>query len=354
MATEKRNAVVIGAGGFVGGELLRLVLGHPQLELRAALSDSHAGRAIGDAHPQLAPFTELAFQAITGWSARDLSSGPWTVFSALDHGLSMERLPLLLDEAAELDLQLVDLSGDFRLHDPDAYERAYGRRHAARDLLADFVYGLPELHADDIRLANRIANPGCFATAASLALLPAAAAGWRFHGVALDGMTGSSGAGVGPRPTTHHPNRANNLQAYKPLCHQHLPEIQQAWTAAGGDAGTEVSFVPHMAPMVRGIAISAHLILAGPVPESEVLRQYRSFYSDSPFVRLTDVPPGVVDVWGSNRCHLCVTTQGAVVSVCGVLDNLIKGAAGQAIQNVNLMSGWPETAGLLTPVPRPV
>jgi N-acetyl-gamma-glutamyl-phosphate reductase len=354
MAISTRDAVVLGAGGFVGGELLRLILGHQHLRLAAALSDSHAGRPISDVHPQLGPFTDLAFRSAAQWSWGDLGSGEWTVFAALDHGAGMTRLTRLADAAEGSDVQLVDLSGDFRLRDPDAYEQFYGKRHIAPDRLASFVYGLPELHREDIRRATRVANPGCFATAASLALLPAAAAGWRFHGVALDGMTGSSGAGVGPRPTTHHPNRANNLQAYKPLCHQHLPEIQQAWTAAGGDAGTEVSFVPHMAPMVRGIAISAHLILAGPVPESEVLRQYRSFYSDSPFVRLTDVPPGVVDVWGSNRCHLCVTTQGAVVSVCGVLDNLIKGAAGQAIQNVNLMSGWPETAGLLTPVPRPV
>ena len=354
MATATRNVVVIGAGGFVGGELLRLVLGHPHLELVEALSDSHAGRAIGEAHPQLAPFTGLSFRPSAGWSASTLGPGKWTVFAALDHGVSMECLPRLLEESAGLDLQLVDLSGDFRLVDPAAYQLFYGRSHTAFDLLADFVYGLPELHGDNIRRSIRIANPGCFATAASLALLPAAAAGWPVHGVAVDGMTGSSGAGVGPRPTTHHPLRANNLQAYRPLSHQHLPEIQQAWSAAGGDPGTEISFVPHMAPMVRGIAVSAHLLLTGPVPESEVVGRYRSFYADAPFVRITNTPPGVVDVWGSNRCHLCVTSRGGVISVCGALDNLVKGAAGQAVQNVNLMSGWPETTGLLAPVPRPV
>jgi N-acetyl-gamma-glutamyl-phosphate/LysW-gamma-L-alpha-aminoadipyl-6-phosphate reductase len=354
MAIVTRDAVVVGAGGFVGGELLRLVLGHPHLRLAAALSDSHAGRPIGEIHTQLAPFTDLTFRPADEWPALDLGSGEWTVFAALDHGASMARLPRLLDDATGMDVQLVDLSGDFRLHDPDSYEQFYGTRHTAPDRLASFVYGLPELHREDIRRATRIANPGCFATAASLALLPAAAAGWPVHGVAVDGMTGSSGAGVGPRPTTHHPLRANNLQAYKPLSHQHLPEIRQAWSAAGGDPVTGISFVPHMAPMVRGIAISAHLLLAEPLPESAVRRQYRSFYADAPFVRITASPPGVVDVWGSNRYHLCITARGAVVSVCGVLDNLVKGAAGQAVQNVNLMSGWQETTGLLAPVPCPV
>ncbi len=349
-----REVAILGAGGYVGGELLRLVLTHPHLRLAAALSDSHAGRPIGEVHPGLAPHTDLVFTSAASWPSQGLRDGAWTVLAALDHGVSLERLPALLDRVAGADLQMVDMSGDFRLRDPAAYERFYGRPHTAVDRLEEFVYGLPELNREAIRSARRVANPGCFATAVSLALLPAAAAGWPLRGVAVDGMTGSSGAGVGPRPTTHHPRRANNLQAYRPLGHQHLPEIRQSWAAAGGDDAIDISFVPHMAPMVRGIVVSAHILLVRPVGEAEVRERYDAFYADAPFVRMTPDPPGVVDVWGSNRCDLCVTARGAVVSVCGAIDNLVKGAAGQALQNINLMNGWEETAGLLTPMPTPL
>ncbi len=354
MTTEARQVVILGAGGFVGRELLRLVLTHPRLRLAAAFSDSHAGRRIGDAHPQLAPFTDLAYRSSGELSSAPLDHGSWVVLAALDHGVSLQTLPRLLDDTAAADVQVVDMSGDFRLRDPAQYEDAYGRRHAAPALIPDFVYGLPELHRDLVAGARRIANPGCFATAAALALLPAAAAGWPVAGVALDGMTGSSGAGAAPRATTHHPLRASNLQAYRPLAHRHLPEIVQSWRLAGGDRETTISFVPHMAPLVRGIVVSAHLFLGHGVRTEEAAATYERFYEDAPFVRVLGEPPALPTVWGSNRCDVSVTARGRVVAVSAALDNLVKGAAGQALQNVNLMNGWDETTGLLAPVPSPV
>jgi len=349
-----RNTVVFGAGGFVGAELLRLIACHPDLELAAAVSDSHAGRAVSEVHPQLAGWTGIHFTASGDWALDQLEKGSWTVFSALGHGATMERLPAVLELAEGNDVQVIDLSGDFRLRDPEQYQRYYGNEHTAPELLDGFVYGLPELHREAIVDADRVANPGCFATAVSLALIPAAASPWPVVCMAVDGMTGSSGAGVQLRPTTHHPHRAHNIEAYRPLDHQHIPEVLQAWRAAGGGAETPLSFVPHRTPLVRGIAVSAHLFLDLEVKADEVFEHYSAFYADAPFVRVISKPPAVVDVWGSNRCDLSVTASGRMVSVCTAIDNLVKGAAGQAVQNANLMNGLGETTGLLTPMPTPV
>jgi N-acetyl-gamma-glutamyl-phosphate reductase len=347
------DAVVLGASGFAGGELVRLLLGHPQLRLTAALSDRLEGQAIADVHANLAGATELCFEPASDWSWAQMESGTWTIFSALPHRETAARLAPLLEQLGDT-VQLIDLSGDHRLDDAAAYKLFYGSPHPAPDLLPQFVYGLPELNRERISSARLVANPGCFATAAALALLPAAAAGWPVRFVAVDGKTGSSGAGARLSQTTHHPYRANSFQAYRQLRHQHLPEITGAWQAAGGSHDTEISFVPHMAPMVRGIFVTAHLFLESEVSEPEVKARYQSFCAPAPFMRLVDGSPAVNQVWGSNRCDLSVTCCGRTVVVCAAIDNLVKGAAGQAIQNANLMNGWNETAGLLSPAPWPV
>jgi N-acetyl-gamma-glutamyl-phosphate reductase len=349
-----RSAAILGAGGYVGAELLRLIVGHPRLELAAAVSDSQKGEAVAEVHPELASWTDLHFISNDEWPMDELQQGSWTLFAALGHGTSAASLTALLDDTAGCDLQIIDLSGDFRLDDLDQYQRFYGNEHSAPDRLDDFVYGLPELKRSAIQQARLVANPGCFATAASLALLPAAAAPWQIRGVALTGMTGSSGAGAALRPTTHHARRANNIEAYRPLDHQHLPEIELAWRAAGGSAGTPLSFVPHRTPLVRGIVMSAQLFFEQAVDAEAVLDQYRSYYEDAPFVRLLPRPPAAVEVWGSNRCDLSVAVHDRMLAVSTAIDNLVKGAAGQAIQNANLMNGWDETTGLLTPMPSPV
>ena len=351
---EKVRAVVWGAGGYVGGELLRLVVTHPALELTAALSATHGGRSVGKVHPSLAPWTDLAFSAPNDWDWNLLAEGPWAVFASLAHGETMAALPPLLNRLADADVRWVDLSGDFRLKSAADYTRFYGRTHASSGMLGRFAYGLPELNRERITGTRLVANPGCFATGAQLAILPAAAAKVPLVALAIDGKTGSSGAGVTPRETTHHPNRANNFRAYKVLEHQHFPEILAGFHAAGGSEAVEVSFAPQMAPMVRGIFTTAHLFLEEPVPAATVRGWYESFYAGHPFVRLVEDSPGVADVWGTNRCDISLTVSGRRVVVCTAIDNLVKGAAGQAIQNANLMHGWAETTGLTTPAPFPV
>jgi len=352
--SETRRAVVLGAGGYVGAELLRLVATHPCLELAAALSTTHAGRSVGEVHPQLEPWTDLAFEHPGAFSWDVLVSGSWTVLAALGQGESAASLPGLLDRVADWDVQVLDLSGDFRLADASEYERFYGRPHPAPERLGQAVYGLPEVLRDRIAGARWVANPGCFATAAALALAPAAGAGWPLSTVAITGMTGSSGAGAEPRPSTHHPRRASNLEAYRMLDHQHVPEIRAAWQAAGGASSVQIGFVPHRAPVVRGIYVTALLFASQPVGVDQAVRRYQAYFGDAPFVRQIDRPPALAEVWGSNRCDLHVTARDGVVAVSAALDNLVKGAAGQAIQNVNLMNHWEETLGLRHPAPAPV
>ncbi|MBW2458278.1 MAG: N-acetyl-gamma-glutamyl-phosphate reductase, partial [Deltaproteobacteria bacterium] len=202
--------------------------------------------------------------------------------------------------------------------------------------------------------ADMVACPGCFATAAQLSLLPLASFDPAIEFVAVDGKTGSSGAGVSPRETTHHPRRMNNFRAYKPLAHQHLPEIREGWQRAGGASDTPISFVPQMAPMVRGIFISSHLFASAPTMAGAVAERYAAFYDGSPFVRIVAGSPAVAEVWGTNRCDIATHADGRMIVVTAAIDNLIKGAAGQAVQCLNLMCGWSETTGLVTPPPSPV
>jgi N-acetyl-gamma-glutamyl-phosphate/LysW-gamma-L-alpha-aminoadipyl-6-phosphate reductase len=348
------RAVVLGAGGFVGRELVRLLALHPHFELSAALSETHAGQPIGEVYPEVEGWTEGSFEPLASFDWGRLAEGAWTLFSSLGHGTTMESLPAVLNQVDENRVRVVDLSGDFRLQRPEAYREYYGREHSRPDWLGKFVYGLPEFQREKIRSARYVANPGCFATAAQLALLPLARfeASPRF--VAIDGKTGSSGAGIRPLPTTHHPLRANNFRAYKPLEHQHFPEIQQGWDALGGDARTGISFVPQMTPLVRGIFVTIHAFYDEPIRPERLKEWISQLYAEEPFVRLVDPSPAVADVWGSNRCDVSSHTRGNCVVICSAIDNLVKGAAGQAIQNANLMCGWPETAGLLWPAPRPV
>lgn len=351
---EKRKALVWGAGGFVGGELLRLLVGHPYFLLIAALSETYAGRCIGDVYPALKPWTNALFSSPNSFDWDLLTSGSWTVFSTQPHGDTMKTLPTVIEKLSKADVNFVDLSGDFRLNDIKMYEKYYGREHVAKGYLNKFVYGLPELNRSAIETACYISNPGCFATGAQLAIIPAAASGAEIHFVAVDGKTGSSGAGAKPRETTHHPNRMNNFRAYMQLKHQHIPEIVGGWNGAGGSPDTEIAFVPQMAPMVRGIFTTAYIFSEKPFAKEEVIGWYEKYYSSAPFVKIVDDSPSVAEVWGSNRCDLSVLCEGRKIVVCTAIDNLVKGAAGQAIQNANIMNGWDETSGLLVPAPAPI
>lgn len=351
---KKRKALVWGAGGFVGGELLRLLACHPHFLLAAALSETYAGKGIGDVYTALKPWTDVLFADPNSFDWDFLKSGSWTIFSTLAHGETMKVLPTVIERLGGADVNFVDLSGDFRLNTPTLYEKYYNREHVAKEYLGKFVYGLPELNRSAVKNARYVSNPGCLATGAQLAIIPAAASGVEIRFVAVDGKTGSSGAGAKPRETTHHPNRMNNFRAYMQLEHQHIPEITGGWSGAGGSSDTEIAFVPQMAPMVRGIFTTAYFFPTIPVSTEEVTGWYKKYYSNAPFVRIVDGSPSVAEVWGSNRCDLSVSCDGRKIVVCTAIDNLVKGAAGQAIQNANIMNGWDETAGLMMPAPSPV
>ncbi len=354
MLNQNRKAVVWGAGGFTGGELLRLLATHPQMTLTAALSHTYAGKSIGEIHPNLAPFTDAAFTSPADWSWNELKQDGWVLFSAQPHKQTMKVLPPVIEQLKGADVKVIDLSGDFRLADPHVYQTYYGVEHVSPSYLDAFVYGLPERNRGLISKADFVANPGCFATCAQLAIMPMAAAPTEIGFVAIDSKTGSSGAGVSPKLTTHHPNRMNNFKAYKQLVHQHLPEIQDTWTSLGGSANAPISFVPQMAPIVRGIFTTAHFFSITPVTRQEVETWYTDFYKNAPFVRMVDGSPAITDIWGTNRCDIAVAAEGQKIVVTAAIDNLIKGASGQAIQNANLMCGFDETSGLLAPAPAPV
>jgi N-acetyl-gamma-glutamyl-phosphate reductase len=337
MTEKTSNWAIIGAAGYTAGELFRLLLQHPHARVTRAVSSSSAGKRVGDVHPNLRGLCDLVLAA-------ELAdpSGLDGVFLCLPHGESMGRIPALL--AAHPELRIIDLSADFRLQDASLYPLWYGREHVAPELLESFVYGLPELHRDALRGAARVANPGCFATAITLALLPLARAG-HVSEAAVTAVTGSSGSGARPSQRTHHPTRAATMRAYRVLGHQHTPEILQAL----GDGTASLPFVPMSGPFVRGIYATCQLPLPAGLDRDGVLELYRGFYADAPFVRLLDAPPELQVVTGSNFCDLHVVAARDRVVALTAIDNLVKGAAGQAVQNLNLAMGWDEDAGLRLP-----
>ena len=353
MATGKRfRAAVIGGSGYGGAELIRRLLIHPDVELVRVASVDFVGEPLSAADPALEQLTELRFEGIPPAQA---ASGVDVVLLGLPHTVAAASVPEL---AALPGLKLVDMSGDFRLKDVEAYQRWYRHRHPCPALLADFVYGLPELNRAAIRAARLVASPGCFATAIELMLLPLARAGLLSGVVHVQGITGSSGSGVAPSAGTHHPVRAGNLKAYKPLEHQHVPEVTETLLQAGA-RDLRLRFVPVSAPLSRGILATAFVELPEAWTQERLDALYRDRYAGEPFVR---VPrrrlPEVAAVSGSNFAEVGVVAGEAqdgvrTVTVLGALDNLVKGGAGQAIQNMNLLLGLDERASLADPGPWP-
>ena len=352
MVTGKRyRAAVIGGSGYGGGEMIRRLLIHPHVELVRVASIDHVGEPLSAAHPSLEGATGLAFQDLP---PAEVAGGVDVVLLALPHKVSAQKMSEIMPTPAKV----VDMSGDFRLRDAAAYERYYGAEHPHPELLEQFVYGLPELNRERIRTARLVASPGCFATTIELALLPLAKAGLLEGVVHVQGITGSSGSGVAPSAGTHHPVRAGNLRAYRPLEHQHLPEIVQTLAQAGA-RDLEVRFVPVSAPLSRGIFATSFVELPDAWSEERLRRLYEDAYDGEPFVR---VPrrrlPEVAAVSGSNHAEVGVALGPAAKGrrtavLISATDNLVKGGAGQAIQNMNLMLGLPETASLEDPGPWP-
>ena len=348
--SSRVHAVVLGAAGYGGGELLRLLGAHPAVAALGAASRSHAGKPFHAAHPQLRGIVDGAFEAEPDWSklAASADAGLRVVaFAALPHGELAEKLTELERAWSSAGLgeriTLIDLSGDHRLAEAAAYAKHYGKPHPHPANLGRFVYGLPEWDRSKLAGATRIANPGCFATAIELALLPLLEAGMPELGwVAVSGTTGSSGSGALPGETTHHPTRANDYRAYKPLVHQHLGEVEQLVAAC--KRKVSVSFVPHSAPLVRGVSCTLQARVAD---AAAVAEKVRARYAREPFVRVVEGPARVATVAGSNFCDLSVAHSGDQLVVMTALDNLVKGMAGQAVQNMNLALGMDERAGLM-------
>jgi N-acetyl-gamma-glutamyl-phosphate reductase len=343
------RVAVVGAAGYAGGELLRLLAGHPAVTEWTATSRSQAGKPVADTHPALALLTDAPFAGLT---PSESARGRDVVFLCLEHGESSRVAAEVLEAGPGL---VVDLAADFRVADLPLYERYYGA-HPAPALVSQFVYGLADVLGERLRGARAIAVPGCFATAAQLALYPLAGAALAAPPT-LFAVTGSSGAGVQPRPTTHHPIRAHNLFAYSVLSHRHEAEILLRWREWRREPGATMRLMTHSGPFVRGIYLTAHVWLGeeggrGRERAGEgggIVERFCQAYAGRPFVRVLDQPPELTHAVGTNHAliHVAESEDGREAQVMVAIDNLVKGAGGQAIQSMNLALGLPETAGLL-------
>jgi N-acetyl-gamma-glutamyl-phosphate reductase len=335
---------IVGASGFTGAELLRLCAVHPALDVRYATGDSQAGTRVADLYPGLAAaYGAMAFDKYDPACVDGLD----LVFLGLPHGASQQVVPDLVDRVGAV----VDLAADFRLADAGLYPRWYGEEHSRPELLASFAYGLPELFRDDIAGAGRVAAPGCYPTASILALAPLLRAGAiQPQGIVVDAASGVSGAGRAPKATNAFCTVDENLTAYGLLDHRHTPEIEQGLTRVAG-TGVEVLFTPHLAPMNRGILATCYARPVAPgLTTAAVLDVLREAWAGEPFVVVTDEPPATKATLGANTVQVTARADartGWVVAIAA-LDNLVKGASGQAVQCANLMLGLPETAGLPT------
>src|SRR5512139_340324 len=342
---KRFRAAIIGGSGYGGAELARRLLMHPDVELVRVASIDHVGEPLGAVHPNLDGATNLVFEDL---SPTDAAKGCDVALLALPHKVTAAKVPELIAAG----VKIVDMSGDFRLRDAAVYEKFYGAKHPHPELLGTFVYGLPEINRTQIKQAKYVASPGCFATTIELALLPLARAGMLDHAVVhVTGITGSSGSGIAPQAGTHHPSRAGNLKTYKPLEHQHVPEITQT-LADGGAKNVELRFVPVSAPLTRGIFATCFLELDAKVDKALLASLFDESYAREPFVRRPKARlPEVVAVAGSNYVEVGFAVGSAVngkrtVTLFSASDNLIKGGAGQAIQNMNLVLGCDERASL--------
>ena len=342
------DVTILGASGYGGGELLRLLSAHPQVRSLAGTSRQHAGKPFWAAHPNLRGIVDGTFVDSVDWKGVADSERP-VVFAALPHGELAQLLPALERSWSEVGVRdrlvLVDLSGDFRLSDPAVFHKAYGKPHPHPERLGSFTYGLPEWNREALRGATRIASAGCFATAIQMALLPLKGLDLGF--LAVSAATGSSGSGMAPSSTTHHPTRAQDFRAYKALSHQHQPEVE-AMMAACGIRG-QLAFVPHSAPMVRGIFATLQFPLPAGLDGAALEERARAACAASPFLRFVDASPRVAAVTGSNFCDLSATASQGSGCILTALDNLVKGMAGQGVQCMNLALGLEESAGLRQP-----
>ncbi len=340
---------IVGARGYTGGELLRLLYAHPKVEITYVTSRQYAGKMVGNIHPNLRGLLDLRFEEFNVSKASERCD---CVFMAVPHGASMDITPELL----EVGLKVIDLSADFRLKSEEAYKKYYGV-HKRPELLGKAIYGLPELHREELRGASFVSCPGCIATSAIIGATPVVSSlNVELDRIIVDAKIGSSAAGREADESTHHPERVGVVRPYKVVGHRHTAEIEQELSEVAKQE-VKVALSAHAVDMVRGILSTLHFFLKEEVDEKEIWKAFRSFYSNAPFVRVVRQKTGLYRlpnpkaVIGSNFCDVGfeVDEDNSRLVVLSALDNLVKGAAGQAVQCMNIMEGWEETLGLKCP-----
>ncbi|GGE29331.1 N-acetyl-gamma-glutamyl-phosphate reductase [Pullulanibacillus camelliae] len=340
---------IVGANGYSGVELIRLLSQHPHIEIEMLVSHSTSGTAINAIYPHLTGICELELEKA---GAEEIAERAELVFFATPAGVSQGLAPQLLDKG----ITCIDLSGDFRLRQPKAYEQWYKRPFVARETdLEKGVYGLSEINRDAIKSAQLIANPGCYPTATLLGVLPAVQMGLiDLHSIIIDGKSGVSGAGRSAKQGNMYSEINESVKAYKLGAHQHIPEIEQGIEVIAGSE-THVTFSTHLMPMTRGIMCTIYAGLKEARSTQQIIEDYKEFYQSDSFVRVRNegIWPATKEVSGSNYCDIGIFADERVprLTIVSVIDNLVKGAAGQAIQNMNIICGWDETTGLAqTPI----
>lgn len=349
--TARIPAVVLGGTGYVAGELLRLLAGHPRLAIAAVASDSQPGAPVAAAFPHLATaLGSLRFASHDEVLALVAAEPRAAVLAAAPHGVSAALIDALLARAAAAGTSptVVDISADYRFADAAEYARVYRHAHGAPQRLAQFTCAVPE-HVASVPTPH-VAHPGCFSTATLLAAVPLLKLGLVEPELFVSAVTGSTGSGRSPTAGTHHPQRHSDLYAYGALAHRHAPEIAAIARAVTG-VDAHVAFVPHSGPFARGIHATVQARLSRPMASEDVRVALADFYAGRPFVRVLDAPPRLKDVVASNYAQLSAACDGRTVAVMSVLDNLVKGAAGGALQWMNRLLGFEETAGLTAPAP---
>lgn len=328
---------IVGASGYTGGELLRILDKHPDVEIIGAYGKTSAGNKVSELHPQLASLMDLTVKEV---NLREMGKSSDLVFTATPHGTAMNFVPDILENGAKV----VDLSADYRLN-VHTYEEYY-QKHESPDLEA--VYGLPEIYREEIKKANLVANPGCYPTSAILALAPLLKYKMiETDPIVVDSKSGSSGAGAKPSDRLHHPTCTENLRPYNVTAHRHSPEIKEEVEKLS-DKDTNLCFTPHLVPMIRGILTTLHVFGKDETEGEDIFKSYREFYRDEPFIRILERLPQTNAVRGSNFCDIGLRTsqESGRIVVISAIDNLVKGASGQAIQNMNIMFGFDERKGL--------
>ena len=330
---------ILGATGYTALELVKILLRHPEAEIVAVTSRQEGNPPIAMIHPSLHGRLDLSLEDI---GPNEVASRAQCVFSCLPHGASATVIPRLLDSGC----RVVDFSADYRLNSPEVYSEWYGEKHPDPGRLGKVVYGLPELFREQIVGATLVANPGCYPTSAILALAPLLKAKLiEPEGIVVDAKSGVSGAGRTLKLITHYPECNESISAYNVGRHRHTPEIDQVLSSVAGTK-VETVFTPHLVPMDRGILATTYSRPAGELTEEKLLAALRGFYADEPFVRVIDHLPGTKDSAGTNYCDLTARiVRGRVITI-SCLDNLVKGASGAAVQNFNVMYGYPETTAL--------